>query len=689
MTPTPHPKVTQDHLARDAYLYIRQSSTHQVIEHAESAKRQLALKQRAIELGWREDQIVVIDSDQGQSGVSADDREGFQKMVAEVGLGHVGIVLGLEASRLARSSADWHRLLEICALRGTLILDEDGVYDPGNFNDRLLLGLKGTMSEAELHVLQTRLRGAILSKAHRGELKTRLPVGLVYDPVGRVVLDPHQEVQAVLRRFFETFERTGSAVATVKEFAREGIRFPCPIRSGAHRGELAWEPLQHRRALQVLHNPRYAGAYCYGRTRERRRGSGGPLVKRLPMAEWTVLVQGAHPGYITWEQFEGNQRRLQENCPASGQQGRKSPAREGAALLQGLAICGVCGDRMTVGYHVRAGRVHPTYVCCHRARQYGEPACQRIPGGGLDEAVGKLLVEMVTPFAVEQALAVQQDVLRQIEEARRLRELQVRQARYEAEVAQRRYLQVDPSNRLVAGTLEAEWNEKLRALADAQAEYERHCATDQRVLNERVQEEIEALASSFRRVWEDARTVPRERKRLARLIIEDVTLMGGETITAHVRCKGGTTHTLVVCRRPPVWQERQTQPLVVKEIDRQLDEHTEGEIAAILNAQGLRTGEGHPFQARSVQRLRQRHGLRSRFERLRAARLLTEEETGAALGVRPSRVRVLRRQGSLKAQAYTERPEYLYEHPSPGEGGGQAACCHEGEHNGTTERGAI
>ncbi|MFH0903125.1 MAG: recombinase family protein, partial [Pseudomonadota bacterium] len=271
-----HSKVTVSHLKRDAYLYVRQSTYQQVFENTESAERQYALRDRATALGWRIEQVHIIDCDQGQSGASASDREGFQRLVAEVGMGRVGIVLGLEVSRLARNSSDWHRLLEICALTDTLILDEDGLYCPSDFNDRLLLGLKGTMSEAELHVLRTRLRGGLLNKARRGELRIALPIGFLYDSADRVILDPDKRVQETIRLFFQTFRRTGTALATLKHFHKEQILFPRRPRSGTQKGELVWGPLGHCRSLQVLHNPRYTGAFCFGRTRQQKLATTSP-----------------------------------------------------------------------------------------------------------------------------------------------------------------------------------------------------------------------------------------------------------------------------------------------------------------------------------------------------------------------------------------------------------------------------
>ena len=300
-------KVTASHLGRDAYLYVRQSSLRQVVEHGESTQRQYALRERALALGWPTERIHVIDSDLGQSGASAVGREGFQQLVAEVGLGHAGLVMGLEVSRLARNSSDWHRLLEICALTTTLILDEDGLYDPAHFNDRLLLGLKGTMSEAELHFLKARMRGGALNKARRGELKMRLPVGFLYNDRDKVILDPDRQVQTSIRCFFATFLRTGSATATVKDFRRQGLLFPRRIHKGLHKGELHWADLTHTRALTCLHNPRYAGAFFYGRTRTIRRPNGRYSSHSLAREDWFTLLPDAHEGYLSWEQFEAMQ----------------------------------------------------------------------------------------------------------------------------------------------------------------------------------------------------------------------------------------------------------------------------------------------------------------------------------------------------------------------------------------------
>jgi DNA invertase Pin-like site-specific DNA recombinase len=440
-----HQKITAQHLKRAALLYVRQSTMRQVFENTESTKRQYALRDRAVALGWPRDEIVVVDGDLGHTATAAGDREGFERVVTEVGMGRVGIVLGLEVSRLARNSSDWHRLLEICALADTLILDEDGVYNPKEFNDRLLLGLKGQMSEAEIYVMKARLHGGILSKALRGELQVPLPTGLVYDTQNRVQLDPDKQVQESLTFLFTTFERTGSATATMKAFRSNELLFPRRVRKGPQKGGLIWEPLHHQRVLQVVHNPRYAGAFVWGRRKGRRLPNGHTAVKFVAQDEWISLVPGAHAGYITWKQYQANQQRLLENAKAHGDDRRQSPPREGPALLQGLVLCGRCGDRMNVRYSMHHdGQQVPTYLCDRDHTQVGARTCQSLPGASLDEAIGTLLVEMVTPLALEVALSVQDEIQSHLSEASRLRKMQVERAQYEADLARQRFMNVDP-----------------------------------------------------------------------------------------------------------------------------------------------------------------------------------------------------------------------------------------------------
>jgi DNA invertase Pin-like site-specific DNA recombinase len=657
-------KVTGAHLARVAYLYVRQSTLRQVLTNTESAARQYALRQKAIALGWPADQVITIDCDQGQSGASAADREGFQRLVAEVGMGRAGIVLGLEVSRLARNNADWHRLLEICALTGTLICDEDGLYNPGEFNDRLLLGLKGTMSEAELHFIRARLRGGQLSKARRGELKMGLPVGLVYDPADRVVLDPDTGVRDTINHLFAVFARTGSARAVVAEFARDGLLFPVRIRKGAHKGELAWAPLSHWQVLRTLHNPRYAGAFAYGRRREARTAQGKKTLLELPREQWTALFPDAHPGYLSWEQFEINRQLLAANATAHGRERDRGPAREGPALLQGLAICGRCGRRMTVRYHVRRGVQIPDYQCMRASIDTGGPRCLVVPGGAVDAAIGRLLLDTVTPLALDVALSVQAELETRADEADALRRRHVERARERADLARRRYLSVDPNNRMVADSLEADWNDALRALREAEDDYNKAAAAAAETLNDQNKARIRTLATDFPALWTDPAIAPRERKRTTRLIIEDVTLAKTEQIHLHVRFRGGTTTSLTTPIPPVAWQARQTHPDTIALLDRLLDQHTDAQTAEQLNAAGHRSGEGNPFTAAIVIDIRRKYQLPNHAQRLRGRGLLTLAQIADRLHVHPNTIKNWHRAGFLVGHKANDKNEILYEPPA-------------------------
>lgn len=425
-----HTKVQAGHRLRNAYLYIRQSTPRQVLEHQESTQREYNLRQQALQLGWSDEQIVVIDTDLGQSGASTADRLGFQRLVTEVSLGRAGLVLGLEVSRLARNCSDWHRLLEICAINGTLILDEDGLYDPAQFNDRLLLALKGTMSEAELHLLRARLRGGALNKAKRGELQMYLPIGFAYDAVGRVVLDPDEQVRQSVKLLFTTFDRTGSALAAVREFRRQSWLFPRYQRSGPDHEQVVWKQLSYPLVTKIPHNPRYAGAFVYGRTTVRQSADGKhAVVRRLPVDQWQVLIKDAHPGYVSWQRYEANLACLRENTARRSTDNRRGAPREGPALLQGLLLCGICGQRTHPRYTARGQHLWPYYLCPRQDLDGGRLGCQHISGQAIDDAVGELLLTSVTPAALQIALSVQEEISKRLEEADRLRKTQVERVR--------------------------------------------------------------------------------------------------------------------------------------------------------------------------------------------------------------------------------------------------------------------
>jgi DNA invertase Pin-like site-specific DNA recombinase len=657
----PQGKIKSQHLRRNAYLYVRQSTLRQVMENSESTDRQYGLRQRAIQLGWNQEQIVVIDNDLGQSGASASDRLGFQKLVAEVGMARAGIVMGLEVSRLARNSVDWHRLLEICALTDTLILDEDGLYDPAHFNDRLLLGLKGTMSEAELHVLKARLQGGIVNKARRGELLGPLPIGFQYGPDRQVRLDPDHQVQESVRVFFGTYQRTGSALATVKAFREQGLLFPHRVHGGPNKGEIVWKPLLHSRALWLLHNPRYAGVFFYGRTRQRQGPDGSIRFQKLHREDWTVFLPEAHGGYISLEQFDENQRRLLENAQACGSERKKSPPREGPALLQGIVLCGRCGNRMTVRYHQIKDRLVPDYVCQRNGIERAERICQSIPGAGLETAIGALLIETVTPLTLEVALCVDEELKRRRDEVEGLRQKHIERLRYEADLARRRYMQVDPDNRLVADELEGEWNEKLRVHKEAVEALEEQRRSREQTLDQEQRARILALAKDFPSLWNDPRTPSRERKRMVRLLVEDVTLSKDRRITAHVRFKGGATQTITLSPPPPIARFRKNPAYLVAEVDRMLDDYTHGQIAAILSHKGMRTVDGKPLSRLSIRHIQGTYGLVPRYDRLRNRGMLTISELAEQLDVARATVKSWNQAGFLRSHLYNDRNDCLFE----------------------------
>ena len=664
-TDTASSKVTAAHLSRAALLYVRQSTLKQVLNNTESAIRQYDLRGRAIALGWAAGQITVIDIDQGQSGASAADREGFQQLVAEVSLGRAGIVLGLECSRLARNSADWHQLLELCGMTGTLICDEDGLYDPRTFNDRLLLGMKGQMSEAELHFIRARLRGGIVSKARRGELITPLPVGLDYDAAGHVVLDPDAAVRGAVAHLFATFEATGLATACVKAFSTAGLSFPWRHRAGPRKGEIDWKPLAHHVVLRILHNPRYAGAFTFGRHRDITLPGGKLSRTVLPREEWISFIPGAHPGYLTLEQYDANRARLAANAAAHGRDRTAGPPREGPALLQGIIICGTCGQRMTVRYHQRRSRLLPTYVCQRDGISYGRRICQAVPGAGLDDRIGQLLLATLTPLAIEAALTVSAELEHRADQADALRAAHVERARYHADLARRRYLAVDPANRLVADTLEADWNTTLRALSQAQDACDHARKNNTGQLTDAQKTRIQQLVTDLPAIWDDPATPARERKRIARLLLTDVTVTRTrDTITAHVRLPGGQHHTLTMPVPPTAAQMRKTPQAAITAVDQLLDHHTHAQIAGILNDRGLTSGEGRPFHPLIVRNIRDDYDLRSREQRLRDAGMLTLAELASQLGVSTGTVKTWYHAGLITGHPYNDKGQCLY--PPPG-----------------------
>lgn len=651
-------KVSITHLLKDAYIYIRQSSIRQVLKNIESKKRQYALRGRALVLGWKEHQIQVIDDDLGKSAAHVG-REGFAKLVSDVGMGKAGIVCSLEVSRFARNSSDWHHLLEICALTHTLILDEEGVYDPNHFNDRLLLGLKGTMSEAELHVLRARLIGGMLNKARRGELKMRLPIGFVYDLSDRIIIDPDLQIQNCIHKLFQLFREKGSTYQTVRSFNQQGLLFPTRLYTGVKKGEIVWKPLSQTRCNQILHNPRYTGAYTYGRRQPFGRVVGKkPLIKEVSQDKWHCLIHNAHEGYISWQEYEENLQRLQENMSSF----QRSAPREGCAILQGIVYCGLCGYMMSVHYYKRRDRVKPWYECRGRKEKIGERGCQSMPGVDIDHLVEQTILQKMKPIEIEIALTVQKQIQENKQQLDEIRRQQVERIRYEAELAQRRYMRIDPDNRLVAVSLEADWNEKLRMLQNAQNDYNKQQKNDPSLLDENMKQKIVNLSQNFPFVWNNPKTSYRERKRMIRLILEDVTLLrNNHTIKVCIRFKSGRKEEYEVPISVPHYEKIRVDQKVVKKIDHLLEEKTADQIAVILNEKGMVSGTGKPFHGDRVNKIKRAYALKSRYQRLREQGLFTRKEMAIKLNVDPKTVVQLRKKGKLKSHLYDGHGRYLYE----------------------------
>ena len=612
---TSHPKIRPEHLDRRALVYVRQSTPLQVRDHTASAARQYDLARCAHQLGWPESHIQVIDQDQGHSGASSLGRDGFQYLMAEVCLGHVGAVLSLEASRLARSCSDWHRLIEICSLTNTLVIDEDGVYDPTQYNDRLLLGIKGTMSEAELHWIRSRMLGAKREKAQAGQLRYRQPTGLVHDPVGQIVLDPDEQVQHALRLVFDTFEQVGTALGVVQFFAENHFSVPTRLYGGARHGQLLWRPLDHGRVLAVLHNPAYAGTYVYGRTKTRKVVSPGeePSVKartlRVALDDWPFVLHDHHPAYITWSQFQRNQQRLIDNC-TSQHQDHRGAIRAGAALLQGLVLCGRCGRRMTIRY-MDDGKI-PVYECNQLHKRLGEKVCQSLRGDRIDAAVAAAFLEAMHPAELEVSMAAIDQIADQARRVDRQWEMIVERARYEAELARRRFLAVEPENRLVGRTLEREWEVKLAEVDRLERESIARPERSIRLVDPAERGRILALAQDLPALWHATTTTNVQRKQLIGCLIKDVCLNRGETmVEVSIRWQTEACTVLSVPRHQRPCDARRTDPAVLARIRTLAADTTDRRIAEILDQEGFRSGTGRPLTTNIVKQLRYMYSIPS------------------------------------------------------------------------------
>ena len=607
-------KVTEAHRRRRAVVYVRQSTLTQVEQNAESRARQYALRERATELGWAPAAVSVVDEDLGRSAASTEGRLGFKELVAAVGLGEVGLVLALEVSRLARSSADWHQLLDLCALSATLIADSDGIYSPQDFNDRMLLGLKGTMSEAELHLIRARLEGGRRNKAKRGELEQNLPVGLDRDEDGRIVLCADEQVRRAIGRVFGLWRSLGSARQVVRELIDEGQKLP---RRSAGERLVRWARPSYGAVHDFLTNPAYAGAFVFGRTRtEKALDSAGRVrvkIRPLPIEEWSVCITDHHPGYVTWDSYLQTRERLRSNRRPRGEGG--GAAREGGALLQGLVRCGRCGRRMQVAYSGRDGNV-PRYVCTRARDSHGaDGACQSLGGTRLDRAVTTAFLEAVTPAGGRAAAAAVEQLEQRHEERRDAQRLAVERAEFEAGRAQRQFDACEPENRLVGRTLEARLE---RALGTLEVERRKLDELDRRrpePLSPKEREALALLARELPRLWEAPATTARERKELLRTLVGEVLVTVREDprrAELEVLWEGGARSELTVAlvRRGP--ETKRTPEDTVELIRRLAAHHPDRQIAAILNKQGRQSATGLAFTEPRVRHVRQKNQIRPR-----------------------------------------------------------------------------
>jgi DNA invertase Pin-like site-specific DNA recombinase len=611
-----------------------------VRHHSESTERQYALKGKAAQLGWPETRIRILDADLGVSGAQIAGREDFKILVADVSMGKVGAVFALEASRLARSCTDWHRLLELCSLTGTLIIDEDGCYDPADFNDQLLLGLKGTMSQAELHFLRARLQGGKLNKAKKGELRRPLPVGLCYDEEGQTVFDADAEVRGAVRMLFNAFRETGSAYAVVHRFVDLGMKFPKRAYGGVWDGKLIWGRLSHTRVLNVLRNPAYAGTYVHGRYRYIREISADGQIRHktisLPMSSWQVIIHDHHPGYVSWQTFLDNQAMLERNQTNGEETLLSGPAREGLALLQGLLLCGSCGRRLSVRYKGNGG-IYPLYECARLKREgLVRRSCMHLRCDLLDKPVGERVLQVLKPAQIEIALKALEELERQDRAIDRQWRMRLERAEYEAQLRQRRYEEVDPSNRLVAATLEQRWNQALENLEKLKQEYTERQSSEALAVTPEQRARARQLAHDLPRLWKAPTTKAKDRKRILRLLIKDITvekLPEPKLMVAHVRWQGGACEHIPI-RIPPRACDQVRYPKEVVEEVRDLAKNLpDDQIVATLNKQGRLSAKGKPFTVSMIKWIRLRHKIPA--PQLKHLEELTVKETAVTFGVSP------------------------------------------------------
>ena len=607
-------KIAEHHRSKPAYIYLRQSTPGQVRHHQESTERQYALREMALQLGWSEVAIRILDRDLGKTGTEMTKREDFKTLVADVSMGQVGAVFALEASRLARSNLDWHRLLELCALTQTLVIDEDGCYDPADFNDSLVLGLKGTMAQAELHFLRARLQGGKLNKAKKGELRFPLPVGFSYDEQGRITLDPDEEVRGAVGLVFRFFRETGTAYAVMQRFVKGALRFPKRAYGGAWDGKIVWGRLSHSRVLGLLKNPSYAGMYVFGRYQYRREVSPqGEVCKRMhavAMPNWRVNLQQHHEGYISLEEFFKNQQRLEKNRTNAEEMLLSGPAREGLALLQGLLLCGHCGRALTVRYTGNGG-IYPTYLCNWLRREgLATKDCASFRCDLLDAAIVEQVLRAIQPAELELALAALRELESRDQTILRQWQMRLERAQYEAALAERRYQEVDPSNRLVAGTLERRWNEALLHWEDLKKQAAEVQRQEARVATPEQKTKVLALARDLPRLWHAPTTQSKDRKRMLRLLIKDITVArppNEKKLSVHIRWQGGACSALFVPLPPSVADQVRYPTAIIDRVRDLARTLPDAQIAEHLNREKFVSATGKPYTVKIIQWIRRCH----------------------------------------------------------------------------------
>lgn len=609
-------KITEQHRSKPAYIYVRQSTLAQVRHHQESTERQYALRDKALALGWPETAIRTLDADLGMSGAQMTGREDFKTLVADVSMGQVGAVFALEVSRLARSNLDWNRLLELCALSHTLVIDADGCYDPGDFNDGLLLGLKGTMAQAELHFLRGRLQGGKLNKAQKGELRFPLPVGLCHGDEGRIILEPDDEVRGAVQLVFRLFHETGSAYAVVKRFAQDGLRFPKRAYGGAWAGKLIWGRLSHARVLGLIRNPSYAGTYVFGRYQCRKGitplGEVHKRTTRVAKVDWRVHLPEHHEGYITVEEFEQNQQRLERNRTNGETTVLSGPAREGLTLLQGLLMCSCCGRAITVRYQGNGG-IYPTYLCSWKRREgLATKDCLSVRGDLLDNAISDAVFQALQPAELELAVTALKELEQRDQAIMRQWRMRIERAEYEAALAERRYQECDPANRLVAGTLERRWNEALLRIEQITTEAAQFESQKARVATPQQKARVLALASDLPRLWHARTTLAKDRKRMLRFLIRDITvekLADRRQLVLHIRWQGGACSDTTVDLPKPFADTIRYPAAVVEHVLELRQNLSDAQIVTHLNQEGRRSPYGKPFTLAMIKWIRYKYAL--------------------------------------------------------------------------------